>query len=390
MKKVIKHIFNGVLLGAASFALYNCTDDFKEPAKQEGSSILAIASASQDFNIIVAAWTKAGLASNLDNLNSGSVTVFAPNDDAFLTYFKTPPANIALPPGAPTSDSMDEANLIAFINTLKSSYPIPPNPSLATGVSYFTLATLTNILTNEIVSSKITSDHLTDTPVLTTQNSARLSVSKVGSDFFLNANGSNGAKLVSVDNIALNGVIHTIDKVVLPVSVASDLAFLSISVNYNTNPPTVTTSTSGANANYDLLRAAVVKTGLATTLLPNTSPLPDFTFFAPNDAAIQAYWGAVSEDAAKTTINGLTGTALSDFANLLKYHVVAGRILSSDLTNGQQLTSVAGGTFTVNISDPDIMLVDKSDVTTDAKITSPNNLTNAGVVHGINAVMLPN
>jgi uncharacterized surface protein with fasciclin (FAS1) repeats len=140
--------------------------------------------------------------------------------------------------------------------------------------------------------------------------------------------------------------------------------------------------------NYNLLSMAIARAELATVIIPIAQPFPDFTVFAPNDAAFLSYLGVADETAARTAINGLTPSALAD---IIKYHVVAGRVLSSDLSNGQVVTTLlTGGTFTVNISGSVITLVDKNANSADATVENANNLTNAGVLHQINAVLRSN
>ena len=322
--------------------------------------------------------------------------MFAPSDDAFITYFKSLPSTVILPPGSPAPTSYDEASVITLINGLQVSYP-SPTPPLATGTAYLTIGSLISQLNYHILGSKVTSSQLTGNQVFTVQNSGRLSISKVGADVLLNANSPiNGAKVTAVDIAGSNGVVHTIDRVMLPPSSASALAFLGFTssatvspVSYATNPPTVNGgTTSDANtANFNLLAAAIRKTGLALILFPNASPMPDFTVFAPNDAAFIAYLGVANEAAGSTKINSLNETEVAALANVLKYHVIIGRIVSTDLTNGQEVLTLSGSTFVVSINGNVISLMDKNTSVADPTVIVANNLTSAGVVHSINSVL---
>jgi uncharacterized surface protein with fasciclin (FAS1) repeats len=72
---------------------------------------------------------------------------------------------------------------------------------------------------------------------------------------------------------------------------------------------------------------------------------------------------------------------------ILTYHVVPGRLEASDLTDGKTLTTVEGEQLTVRNSGGSISIVDaKGDV---AKVTIPNVNQSNGVIHVVNAVLMP-
>jgi serralysin len=369
-----------------------CSDDFESPTTPSGSTIAAIASGSGDFNILVASLAQTGLASTLDNNNSGEFTVFAPNDAAFLTFLQS---------AAAFNTTLTEEEAIAKIGTMTTTTPS----------SSWNLLAFASRLNYHIISSEIRSTQITglqtfntlSTPS-TTSGQARLSFSIVGTDVLINANSaSNGAKIIAVDTDASNGVIHTIDRVLTAPSTSSALSLFGITaINYATVPTTLTggsaTAGDATGTDYDILAYALSKTGLYTVLQPNKSPLPDFTIFAPTDDAMRAYLGDVApvssdlENAAMATIKSLSGSALANFTDLLTYHVITGRVLSSDLSNGQVVSSLlTGKTFTLNVNGSAFELADMDgDDLTFSTITSANVLTNASVVHRINRVMLPN
>ena len=356
--------------------LSNCSDDFTAPDSPEGTPISALAAASENFNILTAALNKTGQVNSLNNNNSGFTTVFAPDDAAFYTYFKAAVAG---------NTFATEADVLAFVNAMTPT----TSPSIAT---------LNSILTYHMVSSKITSDLITGNQVFATLNGARLSISK-GSTVVLNANVAiNGATITAVDAVASNGVIHTIDRVMVAVSSATVLTPFGVTVSYATNPPTIGGgSETGGNAigtDYNILAYALRVSGLVPTILPNATPLPDYTIFAPTDDAFRAYLGdatpvsIVKENAAIQALKALTTAALAD---ILKYHVVSGRKLSTDFTTGQQLaTLLPNKTITVNINGTTYTLADANAGVTDPTITSANILTNSGIVHRINGVLRSN
>lgn len=401
------------VLCASILLLNSCVEEFKQVPTPTGSTITQIATGSADFNILTAALAKTGLANTLDNNNSGAFTVFAPTDAAFVTYFQS----LSIP-----SASADEAAILGWINSTLSPTTTP------------TLATIAGVLAYHVISSEIPSSKVTGAQsFVTIGGTARLSVSKVGSNVVLNANragnsAANGAQSITLDIDASNGVIHSIDKVLIPVSVANIWAgtntfsapatsvvnYPNFTVNYAVSPPAVSvfgivmprtgsggsinvaTAAVGTLNDYNLLSAAIARAELATTIITIATPFPDFTLFAPTDAAFQAFLATLpntgtpvtTEATARDFINTLSPTVL---AGILRYHVVPGRVVSTDLSNGQVVTTaLTGGTFTVNIAGSVITLVDKNTGVADPTVTSANNLTNAGVLHQINGVLRSN
>lgn len=142
----------------------------------EATDIVAVALATEGFSTLVAALTAAGLVETLQG--EGPFTVFAPNDAAFA----------ALPEG------------------LLEKLLLPEN-----------IAVLTSILTYHVVGAK----------VLSTEVVAGDAASVEGSNLALTTDMGvmvNDATVIQADVEASNGVIHVIDKVLVPPTV--DLAAL--------------------------------------------------------------------------------------------------------------------------------------------------------------------
>jgi len=392
MKKIkiiqIAALFASVLLATG------CAEEFTPVAPPSGSTITQIASTNTEFNILTAALTKTGLANTLGNNNSGKFTVFAPTDAAFVSYFNSLGGTFA---------TLDEAGVLSWINTTLSVASSP------------TLATLNSILLYHIVTSKISSAELSGAYV-TVGGTSRVSISKSDASLLINANrtgqnvAGNGGRTVTLDVDASNGVIHSIDKVLIPVSTANiwASALLNFSVNYGVSPPAVTVygtvlrrpsatapinlsdpaalaPTDAVGTNYNLLSMAIAKAELATVIIPIAAPFPDFTVFAPTDAAFLSYLGVATEAAARDALNALTPSAL---ATIIGYHIVRGRVLSTDLSNSQVVTTLSSGnTFSIGINGSTVTLVDKGPAVTDPTVTLANILTNAGVIHQISGVL---
>lgn len=366
-----------IALGLVVLTLFfftKCAEEFEAPDTLSGSTLVEVAASDTTLEILTAALAKTGIGISLGNINSGVHTVFAPTDSAFRAYFQP------IIGGGPGDDA-----IITYVDNLSSS----TTP---------TLAAFTARLQYHIVSSEAISSNITSSQVFTTINAARLSLSKSDGNIYINGNSAvNGAKFRQRDMDGANGVIHTINNFMTAISTASVVTnTLGITINYATAPPTVTVgATSGDN--YDLFSNAIKKTELATILRPNvgTAFLPDFTIFAPQDAVMKAYLETYSgpladEAAAKTFINSLNETTtptLGEFTDVIKYHIVTGRALSTDLTLNQNVTTLlTGKTFKV-IALPAVVLEDATAATAD--VTSANVLTNAGVLHRLGAVLRP-
>ena len=158
----------------------------------------------------------------------------------------------------------------------------------------------------------------------------------------------NGAEVVLADVEARNGVAHIIDGVLVPPVNVVERATLT--------------------AETQTLVDAVVQADLAATL----SGEGPFTVFAPTNAAFEALESMPSGDA---------------LAEVLTYHVVPGMVGSGDLSDGMEVTTVQGQTFTVNIGDSGVTITDAAGNTVSVTVTDVP-ATN-GVIHLIDGVLLP-
>ena len=372
------------LMAISCTLLVKCTEEFVSPAPITGSTLVDLAAADTTLEIFSAALVKTGIGISLDNISSGQHTVFAPTDSAFRAYFQP---IIGGGPG--------DAAIVAYINTLAAS----TNP---------TLPAFTTRLQYHVVSSEAKFADISNSEVFTTINTARLSLSKSGNTLFINGNvGATGAKTRKVDIDGANGVLHTVNKFLTAISTSTTAGSASVitstgfglglTVNYATSPATVTNGATGGG-NYDLLALSIKKTGLATALRPNVplASLPDFTIFAPDDAAMVTYLGTLSggtvtdEATGVTFLNGLAAAdaKLTTLTNVLKYHVTPGRVLTTDLAVSQEVpTLLTSKTINVVALTPSVIL--DGDVAGQATLTSSNILSNAGVLHRLNAVLKP-
>jgi transforming growth factor-beta-induced protein len=159
----------------------------------------------------------------------------------------------------------------------------------------------------------------------------------------------NGSTRVTMPDVeASNGVIHVIDAVLTPTST------VDIAIN---------------NKSFTKLVEAVVKAGLVETL---SSDGP-FTIFAPNDAAFEKLFADLG-------VNGIEDIAVETLVPILKYHVVDGNILSTELSEGNVATLNGDISFS---------LTGKVTINGSSEVIATDIQGTNGVVHVINKVLIP-
>lgn len=161
-----------------------------------------------------------------------------------------------------------------------------------------------------------------------------------------------GANIVKTDIECSNGVIHIIDSVLLP---AAD---------------TIPTVASNAGT-FQTLLAAVTEAGLADTL-GGTGP---FTVFAPTDAAFQKLPTGTVEELLKPA-------SRQKLVDILKYHVVSGRVYDAEAVEASNASTLLGQSIRIGVSEQGLMI-------NDAKVVAKNIEASNGVIHVIDSVLLP-
>jgi transforming growth factor-beta-induced protein len=160
----------------------------------------------------------------------------------------------------------------------------------------------------------------------------------------------NDASIVATDIEASNGVIHVIDSVILPPADIVDVA--------------------AEAGSFNTLIAAVQAAGLEETL---RSKGP-FTVFAPTDEAF-----------AKLP-EGTVEALLADpeaLANILLYHVVPGKVMAADVSDGLEAETAQGSSVRFAIHS------DGAPAIEGALITATDIEAFNGVIHVIDSVILP-
>ena len=266
-----------------------------------------------EFSILVEAVTKAGLGAVL--AEGGPFTVFAPTNQAFIDLLEATP--------------------------FTSLEDVP-------------MDLLKQILLYHVVDGYAFSNQLAN-GFVPTLNGAAVQVN-LDMAPMVYINDSN----VIIPNVqATNGVVHAIDKVLMPPTM--NLVELA----------------SSFDPEFSLLLQAATTAGLAG-VLSGDGPYEQLTVFAPTNAAFLNLLGLTDIEEAKAVISGLDVTTLT---NILLYHVVEGRVYSSDLSSGA--VSTLNGDFDLDLGT--LTIDDNASLVPSLLNVQATN----GVIHVIDAVLMP-
>ena len=294
----------------------------------EFDTVVDIALSSDDFSILVAALIEADLVGALQG--DGPFTVFAPTNAAF------------------------EA-LLAELEITADQLLAQPD--------------LAKVLLYHVVSGKVFAEDIENDMVVETLNAGQSLTFTLGSVFI---NGS--TEVTATDLEALNGVVHVIDSVLIPANFT-----LVVDADDDDDDddevvaPTFETVVDIAlsSDDFSILVAALQKAGLVDALLGDGP----FTVFAPTNAAFEVLLESL----------GITAEELlesEDLSKVLLYHVISGKVFSTDITDGLEAPTLNDGlklVFTLGsvIINGDVNVIQ-------ADIEAGN-----GVVHVIDAVLVP-
>lgn len=130
------------------------------------------------------------------------------------------------------------------------------------------------------------------------------------------------------------------------------------------------------DAGLTTFRTAVAQANLDETL---TGPGP-FTVFAPSDEA----FNALPEGTLESLLEEGNREQLT---KILTYHVVPQQVMSGDLSGEMTVNSVQGQPLTVNASGGTVTVTGQQGTT--ATVVSADNEAGNGVIHVIDAVLMP-
>ena len=275
------------------------------------------------------------------NVNFSTLTAAVLNADpsVLTTLLSNGPNDMGLTLFAPTNDAF----IAAGINELPDQ------------------ATLNAVLTYHVIDGTIMAS---DLPV--TNAAAPAKIETLGGNLYLSNQGSgvfiNGSTQVTATDInGSNGVVHVIDRVLLPPS--------------QTVVEIVGALSTAAEAEFTTLVTLLTDPAQESVLNAITGDGP-YTIFAPTDAAF-------------SEISGVT-SSLSDaqISKVLKYHVVGAQVYSTDLQDGLSPATFNSETLTINVGD-NVTITDKSGSGIDANIIDVNINGTNGVIHVIDKVLVP-
>ena len=289
------------------------------PTHGNAKTIYQTISGDPEFSFLTTAVKKAGLVNALNQWGETSLTLFAPTNDAFKA---------------------------AGFNSLSDLAAIPDT-------------TLEAILLYHALGNKVEASQIplaTNTPV-TTLNGQPIYATRTSSGSVY----INGVKVIKANVECSNGVIHEINRVLMPAT------------------GTIVQTAIG-NPNLSLLVAAVLRASQGTTNVAKVlSGAGPFTVFAPtNNAFINAGFANAA------AINAADPNLLT---TILTYHVIPGRIFSSDLVNGETAATVNGETVTILLNNGP--QVKGQHNPSPSNIIATDIVTTNGVVHVIDQVLLP-
>lgn len=300
-------------------------DDHPPPAP----GTLAAEATARGFTSLVAAADKAGLVPAL-SASSSSLTVFAPTDAAFAALATT----------------LGFANANAMVTALDG-------PTLAKILQYHVLPT--KKVAADLVAAGAKS---TQSTLYTFEGAASTVALDTSAGVKITDKVLNQVTVQTADVAASNGVIHVIDKVLVPPGVFNLVQMAKL------------------NPTFSVLVEAVVAANLATTL-SGTGP---FTVFAPTNDAFTAALGELGVTKAQLL-------ASPGLAGVLTYHVVAGNLRAAAvvaLPKPASVTTVQGTAFTVGTT---LAITDGR--ARSAKLVATDVIASNGVIHVIDKVLLP-
>ncbi|SMG07284.1 fasciclin domain-containing protein [Arenibacter troitsensis] len=329
------------------FLFVSCSNDDDNDIIDE-PTLKTIVETAQDTDILsslVAALVKADENADSDLVGAlsgeGTFTVFAPTNGAFTALLA----------------SLDDFDSLSDFNTPEK------REILATILKY-----------HVVVGAAATSSSLTYGQEFTTLQGEKITV-RIDGDVYIQDPTDTDAKVGPADVLASNGIVHVIDKVLVPQEVLDAL---------NPEPmPNIVELAMDTDFLSLLVGALVQADAGLVDLLQTDGP---FTVFAPTDTAFAALLDALGDDY----------NSLADFdtpeekallAQILKYHVVAGTAAySTDLSDGQMVETAQGESVTVSLTGG-VFIQDKTDV--DAAVAPADIAASNGVVHVIDKVLLP-
>jgi len=259
--------------------------------------------------------------------------------------------------------ALRKAQLLNFVTTSENLTLFAPDNAgfVAAGITSLddvTEETLTEVLGYHVVGGRVLSGDLPASGIVETLE-GKIYLGYLNQSRVL-INGL--TEITAVDIEKSNGVIHVIDRTLVPPAPNVVEIALALADNGEASEFTVLTSLLSNEAYSDITQAII--------------DADNITVFAPNDAAF-----AEIADVIPT----LTEDQISD---ILTYHAAGARVFSYDLVQGQNVITLNGQTLKVaSISGEAITLEDSTDDA--ANVLEVNIHGSNGVIHVVDKVLLP-
>ena len=290
------------------------------PSPADASTTIDKVAGTSGFNTLLAAAAKAGLGTALAD-TTARLTVFAPTDTAFNQL----------------------ATSLGFMNATAMVEALPP-------------ATLKSILTYHVLPTLKQASELQATPQSAQatlyafeEQPAALALDSSQSTVTITDAALTKANVTTPDVAASNGVIHVIDKVLIPPGILNIVQMAQI------------------NPQLSSLAKAVVATNLQGTL----SGAGPFTVFAPTNNAFSA---------------APAGLTTQQLTTVLTYHALGAQVLASQIPFGAPINTLASQAIAVNAGTPPTI----SDTSaTPARIIATDVRASNGVIHVTDKVLIP-
>ena len=268
----------------------------------------------------------------------------------------------------------DQPNFVSILSTSNNTAPAPFTVFAPTNEAFGNLLTELgagglNDIDAETLTATLTLHVVGGANVVASNLSDNLTVNTLGGELTANVTGgatltdANGrmSNIIATDVQTANGVIHVIDKVVLPL----------LQEPSNTIADFVVANSN----NYSSLLAALQKADLVETL----SGEGQFTVFAPNNDAFASFLSNLG-------FSSLDDVPVDVLKQILLNHVVSGAVQSSNLSNGyiQTLSTATPNGANMNMY---VNIDNGVKLNGVASVTSADNAVDNGIIHLVDAVI---
>lgn len=228
-------------------------------------------------------------------------------------------------------------------------------------------ATLNAVLAYHVIDAEVTSSEIASGSSEATTLNGKIYLSKNSSGVFINGQ----SKVTTADISASNGVVHVIDRTLIPPS--QTIAQIAVA------------STTASSPQFTQLVAALSRTqgqGDNDLLAAVSNADAALTVFAPTDAAFQSLYTALN-------VSSVDEIPLNTLIAVLKHHVVAGHVFSTDLSDGNAVTLNGNVSINVSANPPTVTGGSGGSNVANLQTTLLNIHATNGVIHVIDKVLLP-